>query len=225
MNVNKNTLGERLYTAASYVRDGAVLCDVGTDHAKLPIFLVSEGRVIKAYATDINEGPICTAKKNVDELGLSESIECIRTDGLLGTEGKGISDVCICGMGGELISRILLDCEYVKDSAVRLILQPMTHMHDMRKFLFENGFEIIDETLCVDSDKLYVVICAHYTSVVSEYDLSDLYLGKILPARKRDALFFRLKEKVLRDIKNKFAVNDPFLKKKYKDLYIEIEAK
>ena len=225
MNVNKDSLGERLYSAARYVRNGAILCDVGTDHAKLPIVLVSEGIAKKAYATDINEGPISTAKKNVEELGLTDRIECIRTDGLLHTENLGISDICICGMGGELISRIIGDCGYVKDRSVRLILQPMTHPQDLRKFLFENGFEIIDETLCVDSDKLYVVICAHYTSDVSEYDLSDLYLGKILPARKRDALFFRLKEKVLRDIKNKFAVNDPFLKKKYKDLYIEIEAK
>ena len=58
-------LSKRLSTAASYVRSGAVVADIGTDHAYLPIYLVSQGVAVTALASDINEGPILKAKENI----------------------------------------------------------------------------------------------------------------------------------------------------------------
>ena len=110
------TLGARLLCVAECVRANSVLCDVGTDHAMLPIYLASIGRILRGYATDVNAGPIAMAKNNIENMGFSHIIDCIQTDGLCGTEQLGITDISICGMGGELIGRILDDCEYIKNS-------------------------------------------------------------------------------------------------------------
>ena len=198
-----NLLGERLSAVSEYIREGAILCDVGTDHAKLPIQLVLDKKIKHAYATDVTEGPINTAAKTVSSLGLSDSIGCILTDGLNNTDDLGITDVSICGMGGELIVRILSECNYIKDSRINLVLQPMTHTHDLRKYLFESGFEIKDERLCRESGKLYLVISASYSGCITEYSELDLLIGKILPTREHDELFYELCERTLYHLENK----------------------
>ena len=42
---NINDIGARLSLIASCVRDGVRLIDVGTDHAFLPVHLVSAGKI------------------------------------------------------------------------------------------------------------------------------------------------------------------------------------
>ena len=205
---NNNLLGERLLAVSEYIRDGAVLCDVGTDHAKLPIHLALTGKIKKAYATDINEGPIKSARANVAELDLGNIIECIRTDGLYNTDSLGITDISICGMGGELIARILSDCSYIKDSNVNLVLQPMSHIEDIRRYLYDNGFDIKDECLVRETGKLYLIINAVYTGEKYEYDETDIILGKILKSKKRDDLFAEMADRALYHLENKMKSTD-----------------
>lgn len=215
-------LGDRLLTVAEFVREGACLCDVGTDHAKLPIYLALEGKIKKGIATDINEGPINSAKKNVSLLGLSDKIECIKTDGLAGTEGSGVTDVSICGMGGELIARILSECDYIRDNNVNLILQPMSRVQELRKFLYDSGFDVIGEKLTCETGKLYVVINARYKGVPICYDDIDLLLGKGYINRSQEPLFDVMVDRVLYHLKNKFKSNDENEVRKAKNLYEQI---
>lgn len=53
-----NNLSLRLSTIASLVPKGAFVCDVGTDHGFLPIFLTESGIARGVIATDINEKPL-----------------------------------------------------------------------------------------------------------------------------------------------------------------------
>ena len=148
-------LSLRLSTAASLVRDGAVVADVGTDHAYLPIALCLSGRAERAIASDINEGPILRARAHIAEYGLSERIQTMRCDGLTGLEPYAPTDILILGMGGELIADILRRAPWTKDARVRLVLQPMTHPEVVRRFLCENGYAIVEERL-VHEDKIYI---------------------------------------------------------------------
>ena len=47
-------LDARLLSVAKFVRAGAYACDIGTDHAYLPVYLVLIGRASRALASDIN---------------------------------------------------------------------------------------------------------------------------------------------------------------------------
>ena len=94
----------RLLSAAEYVRAGAVFADIGTDHGYLPVFLLKNGIIERAVLTDINEHPLESARESVRAEGLSDRVDFYLTDGALGLEGLGITDVAVCGMGGELNS-------------------------------------------------------------------------------------------------------------------------
>ena len=158
-----NALNVRLYSCAELVRQDAVFADIGTDHAYLPIFLLKSGKIKKAYCSDVNPGPLAKAEQNVTECGLSDRVELILTDGAAALSDKGITDYAICGMGGELICRIISDAPHLKDPSVRLVLQPMTRQGDLRRYLAEEGFEIFAESYSREGSRGYVTFAASYT--------------------------------------------------------------
>ena len=171
-------LSKRLRAAADFVRQGAYIADVGTDHAYLPIALCIEGRVRGAIASDINEGPILRAREHIKEYGLTDNITAVLADGLDKISSYEPTDILILGMGGELIANIISKASFTKDEKIRLILQPMTHPEILRRFLLENGYGIVDEVMACEEKKVYQIICAEYTGKPQEHSDVELLLGK-----------------------------------------------
>ena len=167
----------RLLTALPFLRAGARIIDVGTDHAYLPIYLVEQGLVSHALACDINEGPIQSARANIRAAGLEGRVDTLRTDGLRGVEDYAPNDVMIFGMGGELIARILSEAEWIKTQKVGLILQPMSRLPILRKWLWEAGFAILGESLTFE-DKYYVTLHARWQGEPVAYTEEECLLGK-----------------------------------------------
>ena len=167
----------RLQSAIAYIKRGGRVADVGTDHAYLPIYLVAEGLVDSAVAADINLGPILSARANIEAAGFAERIEAIQTDGLHGLEAKSVDDILIFGMGGELIIKILQEAPWVKNEAIGLILQPMSRISLLRRWLNENGFSILGETL-TDDKKFYQTIYARFDGHGENYTEEELLLGR-----------------------------------------------
>lgn len=182
----RTALDQRLAAVASLVRQGAFFADIGTDHAYLPLFLVKTGKVSRAVASDINEGPAESARAHIAAAGLSDKIEVRVTDGLTGLSDAGLSDIAICGMGGELIRDILSAAPFVKDGKIRLILQPMSRIDVLRRYLAKEGFEITEERRTKEGDKLYVCMAVTYSGVSHSLSLAEALLGK---ADKADPLF------------------------------------
>lgn len=177
----KTTPDARLLTAASLVRQGAYLADIGTDHAYLPLYLLREGRIRQAIAADIGAGPLARARQHLAEAGYLDRVQLVQTDGLCGLSGRGLTDIAICGMGGELIVRILSDAPFVRDVAVRLILQPMTHAPDLRRYLASAGFRIEEERLCRAAGRIYTCLCASYDGRVRTPSPAEEELGRMPP--------------------------------------------
>jgi tRNA (adenine22-N1)-methyltransferase len=173
------SLGERLRAAAKFVRQDAVFADIGTDHAYLPIFLLTEGIVSRAICSDINQGPLNTARTNAISYGVLDKIELVLTDGAESLKDKGITDVAICGMGGELIARIISDAPFLKSKGIRLILEPMSRQAHLRAFLAESGFATVAEEYLTDSGKSYVCIVAEYDGVKKQLSFAEAEIGAI----------------------------------------------
>ncbi len=51
-------LSKRLKAVADMVTEGNIAADIGTDHGYVPIYLIKNNISKKAYALDINEGPL-----------------------------------------------------------------------------------------------------------------------------------------------------------------------
>ena len=172
----------RLLTAVPYLSHGSRIVDVGTDHAYLPIYLVEEGIVARALACDINLGPIESARANIRASGLSDRIDTMQTDGLAGTEGFAPDHSLIFGMGGELIARILSDAPWVQSERISLVLQPMSRVSLLRRWLLENGFAITGETVSF-KEKYYQTIEARFDPTrargACEWSEEELLLGKL----------------------------------------------
>ena len=173
----KSALNARLLSAAGLVRQNATFADIGTDHAYLPLFLLDEGRIKYAYCCDINEGPLDSARRNAAERGREDNMTFVLTDGAAVLSGKGIDDYAICGMGGELIAEIIERAPHLRDSDVRLILQPMTKQEKLREYLLSSGFEIISESYSFDAGKYYVCILAEFTGKSREISTLESIVG------------------------------------------------
>ena len=189
--MNSPKISKRLLAAAGLARRGEVIADVGTDHAYLPIYLYTRGIIRRAVVSDINEGPIERARRNIFEFSAGDGIIPVLSDGLSKIEEYSPDTVFILGMGGELILNIISSAEWVKKKRPRLVLQPMTHSELLRAYLFDNGFEITEELLVADG-KIYQIIVAEYTEKRTDYNALELRFGKINLSRREPLLLCAL---------------------------------
>lgn len=173
-------LDTRLKMAAEEVRQGKKVADIGTDHAYLPAYLIENNICPSAIAADIGKGPLENAKKVVSTSPLlSEKIQLRLSNGLEKISPDEADDIVIAGMGGILISEILTNAPWIKDEDKRLILQPMSHAEDVRKYLCENGFEIIKEKASTDGKHNYIIIVAEFRNKENDKDEAFYYKGLI----------------------------------------------
>lgn len=176
------SLDNRLNTAAELCRRGGIVCDVGTDHALLACHLAKNGSK-EVIASDINDGPLVSARHTVEQEHCN-NVRVVKSDGLCNIVYA--DDVVICGMGGELIADIIAGCRFLtKDT--RFILQPMTKPEILRRRLYADGFEILQERTAYDGKRAYVIMLAAYTGEKREIDELFAFSGKVT-----DPKFLRL---------------------------------
>lgn len=168
---------DRMKMIADSVRKNVTVCDVGSDHALIPIYLVASGKNEKAIITDISRDSLEKGIRNVKKEGLSDFIDAYCTDGVQGIVLPDKCDVIIAGMGGELIADIIGAGRQLQNRDVRLILQPMTKPEYLREFLLRNGFSIVKEDKVTASGKIYCVIVCKYTGETGKVDPKEIYLG------------------------------------------------
>ncbi|GMA56125.1 hypothetical protein GCM10025858_06280 [Alicyclobacillus sacchari] len=153
-------LSPRLQQVADYALPCAVLADIGTDHANLPIYAIAHGLAEQAIATDLRTGPLDRARTNVALHRLTTKISLRLGDGLAPVE-RGEADVIVsAGIGGHVHAQLLRTGEPVAKAARRIVLQPMNAGHLVRAAFYDLGFHIAAEALVAEGDKLYEVIAA-----------------------------------------------------------------
>ena len=172
-------ISKRLELVASFVPQGAVLLDVGSDHAYLPIDLVERGQIEGAIAGEVVEGPYQSAVKNVEAHGLKEKIQVRLANGLAAFEETDqVSVITIAGMGGRLIATILEEGLDKLASVGRLILQPNNREDDLRIWLQDHEFQIVAESILEEAGKFYEILVVEAGEMY--LSASDLRFGPFL---------------------------------------------
>lgn len=172
-------ISKRLELVASFVPQRAILLDVGSDHAYLPIELVERGQIEGAIAGEVVEGPYQSAVKNVEAHGLKEKIQVRLANGLAAFEETDqVSVITIAGMGGRLIARILEEGLDKLANVERLILQPNNREDDLRIWLQDHGFQIVAESILEEAGKFYEILVVEAGQM--NLSASDVRFGPFL---------------------------------------------
>lgn len=170
-------LSPRLRMVGELVPAGARLADVGTDHAYLPAALILEGRIPWAVAADLRRGPLDRARATVREYGLAGRVAFRLCDGLSGIRPDEVDAVAVAGMGGETIAAILSAAPWLWEREAPLILQPMSSLPDLRGWLLDNGYRIVEERLAREGDALYNAMLVR-AGEMAPLSPAELWAGK-----------------------------------------------
>ena len=189
-------LSIRLKTIASLVPNDTRVCDIGTDHGYLPIYLRLNNLAKSVIAADLNPKPLITAQKNIEKLN-ANGIELRLCDGLSGINRQEVDTIIIAGMGGNVISGIIDRCDFAKDKDLTFILQPTTSGEILREFLCENGFEIMSETVVFENQKLYSVMVVKFSNHENTYPYGFYYIGNIKPDNENSLNYIKKQQKRL----------------------------
>lgn len=134
------------------------IADIGTDHGYLPYHMLTKGWAYKAILCDINAGPLDNAKQTFEQSRFLDKVEFRLGSGIKPVQNEEVDLVFIAGMGGGLIMDILNDDIEKSKSYPYIVLQPMTEQDLLRRWLIDNGFEILWDHYFIDAKKHYEMI-------------------------------------------------------------------
>ncbi len=166
------------------------IIDVGSDHGHLSLYSLINDGFESAVLTDIHKAPAQRSEDTLRMYGYADRTEVYCTDGLDGVTLKQGDIVVMAGLGGnnmvDIMTRVLEreDKEFLK--TITWVLQPQKSSDRLRVFLFENGFNIVDENASEDRGLYYLIIKAVYSGVPSKYTLKQKYYGPVILRRIAD---------------------------------------
>ena len=212
-------LTPRLMMIAGLVPTCDTVCDIGTDHGYIAIYLAKKGISKKVIAADIKQGPLNQAEKNIALFDASDTVETRLSDGFENIGANEADCAIIAGMGGETIAEILKNEKGCK----HFVLQMQTAHRDLREFLSENGFVIEKEAIAKEGRKMYTaLLCtkgSSYTLTETEKEIGPVLI-KERPILFPDYVKYRLYE--IESILKKMG-EDSFSPKKAHMFYLKNE--
>ena len=193
-------LSKRLQAVADLVSEGLVVADVGTDHGYIPIYLIETKKSPKAFAMDVNKGPLLRAKEHIAEHGLTSSIDTRLSDGVRALKKGECECVVVAGMGGALTIKIMEEGKEIFRNLKEFVLQPQSELQKVRTYLYENAYSIVEENMVLDDGKFYPMFRV-INGQSQEYHAIELCYGKLLLEQKNAALKnFLEKEKAVKKL-------------------------
>lgn len=217
-------LSPRLKTIADLVTENSIVADIGTDHGYIPVYLIENNICQKVIASDINSGPLQSAKNFISSKNLLDKIDLRLGNGIETLKINEVDTCIIAGMGGMLISEILDNNKKIAKSIKRFILQPMVASDELRKYLYKNNYKIVNEKLSKEDERYYEIIVVEHGNDKIE---DEIYfeIGKKLIDNK-DPLLLKFIEKKLKKyelISKNIQANSSVKSKKYLEIILKIE--
>lgn len=185
---------KRLEMIASLVTKDASVIDIGTDHAYLPIYLYKNNITKNVVASDISAKVLEYTKKNIKEAGLIDKIKVVQSDGF-----KNITDTfdegVIAGMGTHTIIDILKHGNIPNS----LIISSHNNLYELRSFMQDFGYKIINEVVAYENDEYYDII--KYQKGRDNLSKEELMIG--ISKDKKYLAFLKDKYQKLYDLSKK----------------------
>ncbi|MGM9589790.1 MAG: class I SAM-dependent methyltransferase [Faecousia sp.] len=153
----KLPLSARLLACAGFVRPGDRVADIGCDHGYLGIHLLKNGIASSMIESDINIGPLESARRNAAKFGVHDKITFHLSDGAESIPRDFDTLVC-AGMGADTIISILSNAHWLENPRYRLILQCQSKRPELRQWLYDAGYRINRETLAKDGKFVYSIM-------------------------------------------------------------------
>ncbi|MFJ5964841.1 tRNA (adenine(22)-N(1))-methyltransferase [Bacillus sp. NPDC093026] len=178
--MNEINLSKRLKRVADFLPKDAVFADIGSDHAYLPCYAILHDKAVRAIAGEITDGPLQSAKQQVHRLKLDALVSVRKGNGLEVIERGEVNAVTIAGMGGALIASILNEGKHKLSGNERLILQPNIHAHHIRLWLYQEGYELLDEVILEEDGKVYEIIIAEKGDQDKAYQGMSIEAGMLV---------------------------------------------
>lgn len=153
----KLPISDRLLTCCRFISGNVKVADIGTDHGYLGIYLLQNNLASFVIASDINPLPLESSKKNAQKFGTESQMAFYLSDGAQNIPRD--FDVMVCaGMGADTIISILEAAPWLKSNKYKLILQCQSKRPELRQYLSDNDYKIINETLVRDGRFIYTVM-------------------------------------------------------------------
>ncbi len=157
----------RIKAIASLVDNDALVVDIGTDHAYLPIYLYENDITKNIVASDISSNALLFAKNNLEKHNLRGKIKLVVSDGFKNLD-ECFDIAIISGVGTETIKKIL-DNEVLPN---KLILSSHKNVSDLREYMFKIGYKIEKEIIVYENNIYYNIIkYVKGKDILSKYDL------------------------------------------------------
>jgi|GEM_PF-283019 len=193
MNISK-----RINTLVNFIENDS-LADIGTDHGYIALHAHNKKKLKKIIACDINKEPLNNCKNNLQKHNLENVIETRLGSGVSKIEIAEVETAIIAGMGGNLIVDILKENLEISKSFKQLILQPQASVANVRRFIHEIDFSILNEKIIFEDGRYYFILnCINkkeepYTDF--QYDFGKLLLEEKNSLYK-DYLLIELEKKM-----------------------------
>ncbi|MGL5439651.1 MAG: tRNA (adenine(22)-N(1))-methyltransferase [Filifactoraceae bacterium] len=174
-------IDKRLQTIADMIKDSKMILDVGTDHGYLCSYLVQNKKAELGIASDISKSSLQKAIDLLEKENMGGKIQCRLGAGLkvIDKDDK-VDTIVISGMGGILISEIIeADKILIQKTKPILILQPVQKPEIIRRYLINNDYLILEETLVESEKKIYNIIKTIYKGTKDiDYESDYFEIGK-----------------------------------------------
>ncbi len=189
-------LDERLSAAARLVKPGVPAADIGCDHAKLSAWLVCTGRCPRVIACDLREGPLQKAAATCREYGCEDRVELRLGSGLEPVKPGEAESIVMAGISAQTTIEILEAAPWVKTPGLRLVCVPATKVWVLRRWLWQQGFEMLADAPVQAQGRWYTALSAEYTGRCYEPSDRDCAFGLAGPEGMEPGYRAHLSEKI-----------------------------
>lgn len=152
-------LDNRLHAALALLASAKSIADIGCDHGRLCVALAQQGAA-RVVAVDISEPSLEKARRLVRLAGVEDRVSLRVGNGTDALHAGECEALCLMGMGGSLMVKLLEAAKTPLCGAHFVVLQPQSAQEDLRRYLYENNYHILNDCVVKEGRRLYQIIKA-----------------------------------------------------------------